>query len=95
MVLYSSLRTYCVLQHISYLFSARDEHGRKQDKRLWRVHGMIYWEITLRDHLLLPITPDSSGDTTYVYEKRRNMPNLYGTSLGKQRCTTVKYCMRY
>lgn len=27
---------------------------------------MIYWEITLRDHLLLPITPDSSGDTTYA-----------------------------
>lgn len=46
---------------------------------------MIYWEITLRDHLLLPITPDSSGGTTYVYEKRRNMPRLRETSLEKQR----------
>lgn len=31
---------------------------------------MIYWEITLRDHLLLPITPDSSGDTTYARAKQ-------------------------
>lgn len=33
---------------------------------------MIYWEITLRDHLLLPITPDSSGDTTYARDEREN-----------------------
>lgn len=33
---------------------------------------MIYWEITLRDHLLLPITPDSSGDTTYASDERED-----------------------
>lgn len=45
---------------------------------------MIYWEITLRDHLLLPITPDSSGDTTYARGERDRRTALPFTVCGRE-----------
>lgn len=52
-----------------------------QDKRVPRVRRMIYWEITLRDHLLLPITPDSSGEIQLTRHGRA----LYTAQNGMER----------
>lgn len=80
MVLYSSSRPIVLPRRTNITVSLaplRYKRILEQDGRLQRALRMIYWEITLRDHLLLPITPDSSSDTTYATLERDNIHIVY------------------
>lgn len=95
MVLYSSSRPIVLPRRTASVFSLAPLHVQRapeQDERLRRALRMIYWEITLRDHLLLPITPDSSSDTTYARLERDNIRARFGLSLLLVRDTRTAGC---
>ncbi|KAK9709349.1 hypothetical protein QE152_g26658 [Popillia japonica] len=93
--------THCVLQRRTAIAILLAELVPERDgERAACPLRMIYWEITLRDHLLLPITPDSSSDTTYARLERDNIRTRSGLSLllvrdtRKGRCSLLATAMR-